>query len=188
VIEQTFGALNLNPHNMERANDKLKDLHDVMIKQKGFHGGYYVGNSHHAPLLTAVKDLYPEKEMWDKISRCDINKDWSASIIENKGALRAYFCEVAASFDLARGEDHGHPVVLDWWKKPISAFSDQVKHFCTGCGVPARLRGNMDNEEIDTYTKSNADIAQKSLAKGRKIQLLDIENKLNHKVTEYFAG
>jgi len=188
VIEQTFGALNLNPHNMERANDKLKDLHDVMIKQKGFHGGYYVGNSHHAPLLTAVKDLYPEKEMWDKISRCDINKDWSASIIENKGKLRAYFCEVAASFDLARGEDHGHPVVLDWWKKPISAFSDQVKHFCTGCGVPARLRGNMDNEEIDTYTKSNADIAQKSLAKGRKIQLLDIENKLNHKVTEYFAG
>ena len=188
VIEQTFGALNLNPHNMERANDKLKDLHDVMVKQKGFHGGYYVGNSHHAPLLTAIKDLYPEKEMWDKISRCDINKDWSASIIENKGQLRAYFCEVAASFDLARGEDHGHPVVLDWWKKPISAFSDQVKHFCTGCGVPARLRGNMDNEEIDTYTKSNADIAQKSLAKGRKIQLLDVENKLNHKVTEYFAG
>ena len=188
VIEKTFGALNLNPHNMERANEKLKDLHNVMINQRGFNGGYYVGNSHHAPLLTAVKDLYPEKEMWDKISRCDINKDWSASIIQNKGQLRAYFCEVAASFDLARGEDHGHPVVLDWWKKPISAFSDQVKHFCTGCGVPARLRGHMDNEETDTYTKSNADIAQKSLVRGRKIQLLDVEKKLEHKVTEYFAG
>ena len=188
VIEQTFGALNLNPHNMERANEKLKDLHNVMINQRGFNGGYYVGNSHHAPLLTAVKDLYPEQEMWDRISRCDINKDWSASIIQNKGQLRAYFCEVAASFDLARGEDHGHPVVLDWWKKPISAFSDQVKHFCTGCGVPARLRGHMDNEETDTYTKSNADIAEKSLAKGRSIRLLDVEKKLEHKVTEYFAG
>lgn len=189
VIERTFGALNLNPHNMERANDKLKDLYNVMVVQKKFNGGYYTGNSHHAPLLTAIKDLYPEKEMWDKISRCDINKDWSASIVQNNGELRAYFCEVAASFDLARGEDHGHPVVLDWWKKPITAFSDQVKHFCTGCGVPARLRGHMDNEEIDTYTKSNADIAEKSAKqKNRKIQLLDVEKKLDHKVTEYFAG
>lgn len=189
VIEKTFGALNLNPHNVERANDKLKDLYNTMVVERKFNGGYYTGNSHHAPLLTAVKDLYPEKEMWEKISRCDINKDWSASIVQNKGELRAYFCEVAASFDLARGEDHGHPVVLDWWKKPITAFSDQIKHFCVGCGVPARLRGHMDNEEIDTYTKSNADIAEKSeKIKGRKIQLLDSEKALNHKVTEYFAG
>jgi hypothetical protein len=46
----------------------------------------------------------------------------------------------------------------------------------------------MDNEETDTYTKSNADIAEKSLAKGRSIRLLDVEKKLEHKVTEYFAG
>lgn len=189
TIERTFGTLNLNPHNVARANDKLKDLHETMVVKRGFNGGFYVGNSHHAPLLTAVKDLYSEKEMWDKISRCDINRDWSASIVENKGNLRAYFCEVAASFDLARGEDHGHPVVLDWWKQSIVAFSDQVKHFCTGCGVPARLRGHMDNEEVDTYTKSNEDIAVKSaLKKGRKIQLLNSEKKLDHKVTEYFAG
>jgi len=188
VIEKTFGALNLNPHNEERANEKLKDLHDVMVSKRGFNGGFYVGNSHHAPLLTAVKDLYPEQDMWEKIAGCDVNREWSASIVQNKGELRAYFCEVAASFDLARGTDNGHQVVEGWWKKPIKDFSGQIKHFCTGCGVPARLRGSMDNEEIDTYTKSNADLAMKSQVKGRKIQLLETEKALEHKVTEYFAG
>jgi len=189
VIEKTFGGLNLNPHNEERANEKLKDLHNVMVNQRGFNGGYYVGNSRHAPLLTAVKDLYPEKEMWEKISGCDVNREWSASIVQNNGNLRAYFCEVAASFDLARGTDNGHPVVEGWWKKPIQDFGDQIKHFCTGCGVPARLRGSMDNEQIDTYTKSNSDLALKSEQnKGRKIKLLDSDEALSHKVTEYFAG
>ena len=189
VIEKTFGGLNLNPHNEERANEKLKDLHNVMVNQRGFNGGYYVGNSHHAPLLTAVKDLYPEKEMWEKIAGCDVNREWSASIVQNNGNLRAYFCEVAASFDLARGTDNGHPVVEGWWKKPIREFEGQIKHFCTGCGVPARLRGSMDNEQLDTYTKSNADLAIKSRdTKGRKIQLLETEKALEHKVTEYFAG
>ena len=189
VIEKTFGGLNLNPHNEERANEKLKDLHNVMINQRGFNGGYYVGNSRHAPLLTAVKDLYPEKEMWEKISGCDVNREWSASIVQNKGNLRAYFCEVAASFDLARGTDNGHPVVEGWWKRPIREFEGQIKHFCTGCGVPARLRGSMDNEQIDTYTKSNSDLALKSAQnKGRKIKLLDSDEALDHKVTEYFSG
>jgi hypothetical protein len=160
-----------------------------MVEERGFNGGFYEKNSHHAPLLTAVKDLYPEKEMWDRISRCDINREWSASIVQNNGKLRAYFCEVAASFDLARGTDHGHEVILDWWKKPITAFSDQIKHFCTGCGVPARLKGNMDYEETDTYTKSNADLAEKSQKlKNRKIKLLESEDGLHHRVTEYFKG
>lgn len=189
VIEKTFGGLNLNPHNEERANEKLKDLHNVMINQRGFNGGYYAGNSRHAPLLTAVKDLYPEKEMWEKIAGCDINREWSASIVQNNGNLRAYFCEVAASFDLARGTDNGHQVVEGWWKKPIREFGDQIKHFCTGCGAPARLRGSMDNEQIDTYTKSNADLALKSEQnKGRKIKLLASNEVLDHKVTEYFSG
>jgi len=189
VIEKTFGGLNLNPHNEERANEKLKDLHNVMINQRGFNGGYYAGNSRHAPLLTAVKDLYPEKEMWEKIAGCDVNREWSASIVQNNGNLRAYFCEVAASFDLARGTDNGHPVVGGWWKKPIREFEGQIKHFCTGCGVPARLRGSMDNEQIDTYTKSNADLALKSAqSKARKIKLLDSDEALDHKVTEYFSG
>ena len=100
--------------------------------------------------------------MWDRISKCDINQNWSATIIQNHGKLRAYFCEVAASFDLARGTDNGMEVTPGWWRKNVSEFSDQVARFCPGCGVPAKLEGHFDNEETDTYTVSNADIALKS--------------------------
>lgn len=70
--------------------------------------------------------------MWNAIAACDINLNWSASIVENNGQLRAYFCEVAASFDLARGSDHGAPLTPGWWRQSITDFAGQVKHFCPG--------------------------------------------------------
>src|SRR6516164_2916496 len=100
--------------------------------------------------------------------------------------LRAYFCEVAASFDLARGTDHGIPVEPGWWRRNISEFDDQVARFCPGCGVPARLKGHMDFEETDTYTASNADIARQTKNKRRKVIELksnDRRSTINHKVT-----
>jgi hypothetical protein len=138
-------------------------------------------------LLTAVKDLFDEEEMWDRIAQCDVNQNWSATIIQNKGKLRAYFCEVAASFDLARGTDHGIEVTPGWWRRHVAEFAPQVEHFCPGCGVPARLKGHMDFEEIDTYSISNADIAQKGLKKNRKILEIDLNGPTfqPHKVTEY---
>lgn len=185
VIEETFGALNLNPHNEERANAPLQDLYNTMVLKRGFNGGYYTGSSDHAPLLTAVKDIYGEAEMWEKIAGCDINREWSAAIVQNKGRLRAYFCEVAAAFDLARGTDMGMEVTLDWWKKPIAEFGGQIKTFCPGCGAPARIKGHLDHEETDTYTESNADIARKKPK--RKVIFLDIDARqdLGHKVTKY---
>ncbi len=161
LAKETFGIFNLNPHGVERGIKSFVDLKDL--------GLYHEAHSWHSPLLTAVKDIFDEEEMWDHISRCDINQEWSASIIENKGKLRAYFCEVAGSFDLARVEDHGVEAVPGWWRRNVSEFKDQVQHFCPGCGVPAKLKGHMDYEEIDTYTASNADLAQKSLKKKRKI-------------------
>lgn len=191
IIERTFGFFNLNPHDNQRAVPPLEGLVNKVSANQGRHFQVYRGASHHAPLLTAVKDLYPENEMWDRIVSCDINREWSASIVENKGELRAYFCEVAASFDLARGGDHGVPVTLDWWMMPIENFSEQIKKFCPGCGVPAKIEGHLDCEEIDTYTHSNSDIAVKSKKnKKRKIILLKNENivKLGRKVTKYVEG
>lgn len=189
LIRKTFGGLNLNTHNNPRATEKLVELYDEMVTRKGFNGGLYMKNSEHAPLLTAVKDLaQDEEDMWDKIANCDINREWSATIIQVNGQLRAYFCEVAASFDLARGGDNGMPVTLDWWQKPLKEFGYQVKKFCPGCGVPARVKGHLDIEETDTYTVSNEDLALKSkVNKKRKIILLRKEDAvdLNHKVTEY---
>ena len=161
LAEETFGIFNLNPHGAERGIKSLAKLKKL--------GWYHEGHSHHAPLLTAGKDLFDEREMWDRISRCDVNHEWSASIVQNKGELRAYFCEVAASFDLARGTDNGIVPVPGWWRRNLSSFDEQVARFCPGCGVPAKLKGHMDHEDTDTYTASNADIARKSLKKDRKI-------------------
>ena len=170
LIAETFGFFNLNPHNDERGRKSMEKLKKLIPQIN-----YFNGHSHHAPLMTAMRDLYPnEQEMWDRIPSCDINKSWSATIIENQGNLRVYFCEVAASFDLARRQDHGQPVTEGWWNTSISQYSDQVKHFCPGCGVPARLKGHLDIEQLDTYTKTNADIAQQSLKKRRRI--LEIES------------
>jgi hypothetical protein len=183
LARDVFGVFNLNPHGEERGIKSLEIL-------KSQHGGtvwYHEDHSSHSPLLTAVKDLFEEREMWERIAQCDINQNWSATIIQNKGQLRAYFCEVAASFDLARGTDHGVEVSPGWWLRQISEFEDQIAHFCPGCGVPARLNGHMDCEEVDTYTVSNADIALKSLAKKRKTISLDPHDikHLDYKVTQY---
>lgn len=187
LIRDTFGFFNLNPHGDARGRKSLEKL-NAMIP-----GGakFFVGHSHHAPLLTAMRDLYPNaEEMWDVIPTCDINQQWSATIVQNRGELRAYFCEVAASFDLARKEDHGYPVTDGWWNKLISDYAPQVKHFCPGCGVPARLKGHLDIAQTDTYSPCNAKIAENALRKKRKIievkSLADAE-RLNNAATNYNA-
>jgi organic radical activating enzyme len=190
LCEKTFGTFNLNSHGEQRAEQGLTEL-ATSARSNGGVAWNYTGHSDHAPLLTAVKDLYPEEEMWDRIANCDINREWSASIVQNKGELRAYFCEVAASFDLARGTDNGIPLTEGWWNKHITDFSDQIKLFCPGCGVPAKQKGHKDHEEIDTYTDTNADLAVKSLAnKNRKIMHLDAAQKeeVNKRVTLYNSG
>ncbi len=142
---------------------RLKDL-----------GWYHAGTSEHSSLLAAIKDLYEPVEMWERIGRCDVNQNWSASIVQVRGELKAYFCEVAASFDLARRGEHGLDVSPGWWARPMSDFHCQVDRFCPGCGIPAKVKGHFDHEEIDTYSMTNADIAQKSATrKKRKIVEVD---------------
>ena len=127
----------------------------------------------HAPLLSAVKDIFPEEKMWELISECDINHYWSGTIIQNKGELRVYFCEVAASFDLARNQDNGHPLIQGWWKFGIQEYEDQILRFCPGCGAPGRFKGVLDKENVDIYTKTNVDLVNKSLKRKRKIVEFD---------------
>lgn len=188
IIEETFGTFNLNAHGNTRAAQQLSDLATEMRKEPSNTVWNYTDHAHHAPLLTAVKDLYSDGEMWEKISRCDINQEWSATIVQNKGELRTYFCEVAASFDLARGTDHGYPLVDGWWKKHIYQMRDQVARFCPGCGVPAKQAAHEDREETDVYTDTNRDLAEVSAKrKKRKVIYLNPAEKISHarRVTQY---
>lgn len=191
LLEEKYGAFNLNPHGVERGIKSLKPIHDKMVASGKFSGGYYDTNSEHAPLLVAGKDIFDPKTMWARIANCDVNKNWSAAIVQNKGKLRAYFCEVAASFDLARNEDHGLPVTDGWWTSRMDVFKKQVDKFCPGCGAPARIKGNIDRDEIDGYSKSNSDLAIKAhINKKRKIALVESSDidALGHQVTKYQAN
>lgn len=180
IAREIFGTFNLNSHGNKRGIKSLSPFKDI--------SWYHEGHSEHSPLLTAIRDFFPEDVMWEKISQCDINQNWSATIIQINGRLRCYFCEVAASFDLARGEDHGFEVAAGWWKRSIGDFSEQIRHFCPTCGVPAKFAGVADHEEIDMYSESNRNIALKSLGKKRKIIEIKTMEQLNvssHKVTDY---
>jgi organic radical activating enzyme len=187
LCSEVFGTFNLNAHGEQRAQPALQRLTD-RGRQDGAVVWTYMGNSIHAPLLTAVKDVYPDEEtMWDKIAACDINRDWSASIVQNRhGELRTYFCEVAASFDMARGGDFGYPLKDGWWEQHLDAFQDQVKRFCPGCGVPAKQKGALDKEERDTYTQTNADIALKDPKRHAEV-LIEAQTE-NRRVTAYGSG
>lgn len=56
----------------------------------------------------------------------------------------------------------------------METFHGQVDRFCPGCGIPAKVKGHLDHEEIDTYSSTNADLAEKSaVKKKRKIQEVD---------------
>ena len=188
LAAQTFGMFNLNGHGDKKGERNLIEL----FKKSNKNGNLYVGSSLHSPLLVAVKDLFAEEEMWERISNCDINKNWSGTIIQNaNGELRAYFCEVAASFDLARNTDFGYKVEKDWWKQPIEFYSSQIKKFCPNCGASARIKPTKDSQELDTYSKSNEDLIKKIEGKGRNSLLLDSSidtKKQNNKpITEYMT-
>ncbi|MFK0380268.1 glycosyltransferase [Pandoraea sp. NPDC090278] len=181
LAKETFGVFNLNPHNDSRGIQSLEPLKEL--------GWYYSGHSEHSSLLAGVQDFYEPESMWSLIAQCDVNQQWSASIIQNKGVLRAYFCEVAASFDLARGEDNGIEVTPEWWRRPMSDFASQVNNFCPKCGVPGRFAARLDSDETDTYSKTNADLALKS-AKRKKRKIIEITPEFGatptqHKVTQY---
>lgn len=184
LVVKTFGGFNLNAHGDTKGIESLREVR----KLAGSKAYLYKNHSMHAPLLTAIKDLYGEEEMWEMISKCDINQNWSATIIENNGKLRAYFCEVAGSFDTARKEDYGLEVESGWWRRPMESFSHQIKHFCPGCGAAARLRGTRDADEVDLFTQSNRDLIELSLKNRRvvkEVQKGELLPKAEKRITLY---
>lgn len=172
---ETFGTFNLNAHGNDKAFRELNELAKQARARRRLVWNYE-GHSEHAPLLTASQDLHSSSELWSVISKCEINRDWSATITQNNGQLRAYFCEVAAAFDLATGGDFGIEPQPNWWKASLREFSAQVGRFCPRCGVPSKQKPSIDSENCDTYTHSNFELANFSAEKkGRKIIYLNPE-------------
>jgi len=106
----------------------------------------------HQPLLVAAQEVVADREeMWRLIDNCWIQTYWSASITP-KGA---FFCEVAASFDMLFGGPGGWPVEPGWWKRTPEAYTDQKERACPHCGCAIPLKRRPSTEEIDDVSPGN---------------------------------
>jgi hypothetical protein len=147
IAAETFtgGRSNFNVHGDAAAAEKFRKFFpDYPVYGE-------VGRDHHGAILQDYRDYgISEGEFAEKREQCNINQNWSAAIRQSAGGdPHVYFCEVAASIDGMLGNDNGIPAYPDWWKTPISEFSGQVANCCgAGCGVPLRLQGHGDREDI----------------------------------------
>lgn len=108
-------------------------------------------DSRHGPTMTALKDLIEgEERRWDLISRCDINRYWSAMIGVFRGELRGWFCEIAGAHSILHQDDPnypdtGLPIGPGWWNGPMEDFAHQARFHCHECGVPLRGKGELSS-------------------------------------------
>lgn len=170
LMSKTFdpSVSNLNVH-LDR------DAYDLF--RKGWPTAHIVGltgDSRHSPVHLAAKDIVrkpdgePDMErIWDAVSRCDINQNWSAMLAMFRGELRAYFCEVAGAQSILHQDDAGYPDTgvdpairsshgTPWWKWPMGPFAYQVRKHCPECAVPLRGYGELsqavDGKEVTSET------------------------------------
>lgn len=152
MIRKVFypdGRFNLNVHrNIPAAMEIMDWLPDKLIKSS------VRSDSWHSPILLNYKDLGMSEAEWVTAREaCDINRKWSAAVVERSGRPYAYFCEVAAALDGIKGENHGMPLHHEWWKSPMVAYAHQVHACCDqGCGVPLRHKGHEDTDAVYDIT------------------------------------
>lgn len=147
IMRDTFNPAvsNLNVHQDQAAYDEfLRDWPES--RPFGLDS-----DSRHSPVFVSMRDVIAdESERWDLISRCDINRTWSALIGTFHGQLRAWFCEIAGSQSMLHQDDPDYPdtgvaVVPGWWQRPMADFAHQVRQHCHACGVPMRGWGELAN-------------------------------------------
>ncbi len=106
----------------------------------------------HQPILVAAREVVENEEnMWGYIDNCWVQRLWSASITP-KGA---FFCEVAASFDMLFDGPGGWPVEPGWWKRTPEQFTEQKERWCPSCGCSIPLERRSSAEEVDDVSPGN---------------------------------
>lgn len=177
VMRQTFNPSmsNLNVHLSQGAYDAFKqgwpESRPFGLEQ----------DSRHSPVHGNLLTLLPEdSDVWGLVSKCDINRHWSAMIGEFRGEPRGWFCEVAGGQAMLFQHqpdypDTGVPIICEdcegtgvltdydggtvqcgtcsgiaWWRRPMEYFSGQVARHCANCLVPLRGIGNLAQKESVT--------------------------------------
>lgn len=182
VMQHTFNPLfsNLNVHLDEAAYREFKrdwpECQPVGRKT----------DSRHSPVYVAMEDIISdEAERWELISNCDINQTWSAMVGVFRGELRAWFCEIAGAQSILHQNnpnypDTGIPISPDWWKKPITDFSEQISYHCHKCSVPLRAYGELAQAEngVEQVSETHKNIFQPK-RKDRLVQLVTNRSQLS---------
>lgn len=130
---------------------------------------------HHGNLI-AIQDMIPdEKERWELINKCWLNRDWSACYaLDHLGRTRFYFCELASSFDRVLGLNTGLPVVKRVWDhdlkmipneqgvlRPQGCYAEQIRATCGKCGQALPMQcGRKDLDYKDDISKTNLTLLQ----------------------------
>lgn len=129
--------------------------HGALIKRvfgNLFLNDHAVSSILHQPVLVAARDAMPDEEaMWNLIDNCWVQTLWSASITP-KGA---FFCEVAAAFDMLFDGPGGWPVEPGWWLREPADFTDQKERWCPGCGCAVPLERRPSVEGVDDVSPGN---------------------------------
>lgn len=127
----------------------------------------------HQPLMIASEECVPDEKLRNElIDNCWLQKLWSPAI-NTKGA---FFCEVAAVFDLLFEGPGGYEVEKGWWKKRVCDFRDQRDRYCRYCSIPVPLREVPNDAGKDYVSPANAERllrAGSPWAKRGKIELIE---------------
>ncbi|GAX60010.1 hypothetical protein SCALIN_C05_0095 [Candidatus Scalindua japonica] len=111
-----------------------------------------LGKLYHSPILVSANESVVDKfKMWYLIDHCWVQNCWSASI-NPKGA---FFCEIAAAFDIVFDGPGGWTVSPEWWKKTPKDYVEQMKQYCVNCSAALPLHARLDTEETDDISKGN---------------------------------
>jgi len=176
TIAETFYAphSNLNVH-MDA--DAYREFAEGLPESREWLKGMDA-DSRHSQVYVALKDVVPdENQRWRLIQNCDINRFWSALIGVFRGELRAWFCEIAAAQAMLHQNDPeypdtGLPVTPGWWRKPIEAYSEQIRYHCHRCGVPLRGRGELAMTGTKEQVSETHRAIYKPKVKGREVELV----------------
>lgn len=188
ACRKTFntGFSNLNVHLNKKA-------YAEMVKTWPQSKPFGLQESRHSPPLVAMQDVVEEDEMWDLVSKCNVNQFWSAIIMPVGGELKAYFCEIAGALDLLhindpKWEQKGLPVTKDWWKLSLLSYVNQIEN-CRACGIPLKIKGSLATSGPELISQTHKDVFK--CRTNRKVIVIDNLEEVdiqNRKITDYLGS
>ena len=135
----------------------------------------HINPSYHQPGMFSRKDLGIPDDQWITMrDNCWLQNAWSATITP-KGA---FFCEVAAAFDMLFDGPGGWPIEPGWWKRKPEDFGDQLQ-WCELCGFPLDTFMRESSDETDDVSPTLYEKLKKigsPRLKAGKTHLVKIEN------------